>query len=137
MGYFNLKSGILLYGACARLNVQHLSAQIANMVHGHSRSSTSFIEPGTVTSSVTSLCSGVLVLCGHGLMSWLQGAALGVEVGVGMAVDVETGTEGFGSGITGAKNCGVCCVVVTQVWETCCESVTMRLMGPQAQHHCI
>ena len=45
----------LLYSACARLNVQQLSAKIADMVHGHSRSGTSFIELGTVTSSVTSL----------------------------------------------------------------------------------
>ena len=66
MGYFNLKYGILLFGACARLNVQHLNAQIANVVHGHSGSSTSFVEPGMVTSSVTSLYSGVLVLFGHG-----------------------------------------------------------------------
>ena len=44
MGYFNLKSGMLLYGACARLNVQQPSAQMANMVHGHSRSSTSLVE---------------------------------------------------------------------------------------------
>ena len=44
MGYFNLKSGIIVYGANARHNVQHLSAEIANMVCGHSRSSTSFIE---------------------------------------------------------------------------------------------
>ena len=39
-----------LYGASARLNVQHLSAQIANMVHGHSGSKTLFIEPEAVTS---------------------------------------------------------------------------------------
>ena len=67
MGYFNLKSEILLYDICARLNVQHLNAQIANMVHGHSGSDASFIEPGAVTSSVTSLRSGILVLCGHSL----------------------------------------------------------------------
>ena len=39
-------------------------------------------------------------------------AILGVEVGVGtgvsfgMAVGVGTGTAGFGSGVTGATNCG-------------------------------
>ena len=57
MGYFNFKSEILLYGACARLNVQHLSAQIGNIVDG----------PGAVTSSVTFLLSDALVLCGHSL----------------------------------------------------------------------
>ena len=41
------------------------------------------------------------------------GATLGVEVGVGnrvtfgMAVGVETGTAGFGSGVTGATDCVV------------------------------
>ena len=41
------------------------------------------------------------------------GATLSVEVGVdtgatfGMAVDIEIGTAGFGSGITGATDCGV------------------------------
>ena len=55
MYYFNLKFGTLLYGACARLNVQHLSAKIANVVHGYSGSSTSFVEAGLVTSSVTTL----------------------------------------------------------------------------------
>ena len=62
MGYLNLKFEILLYGACARLMVQHLNAHVANVVHGHSRSNTSFIEQGAATSSVTSLQSGVLVL---------------------------------------------------------------------------
>ena len=55
MGYFNLKFEILFYGACARLYVQYLSAQIANMIHGHSGSSASFVEPGAVTSTVISL----------------------------------------------------------------------------------
>ena len=42
------------------------------------------------------------------------GAILGVEVGVGtgmtfpVAEGVETGTTGFGSGVTGAADCGVC-----------------------------
>ena len=45
--------------------------------------------------------------------SWLTGATLGVEVGVGtsmtfgMAVGIETGTAGDGSGVTGATDCGV------------------------------
>ena len=63
MGYFNLKSEILLYGACARIIVHHLSAQIANMVHGHSGSGAAFVEPG----AVTSLWSGIWMLCGHSL----------------------------------------------------------------------
>ena len=45
----------LLYGACAWLSVQQLSVQIANTAHGCSGSSTSFIEPGAVISSVASL----------------------------------------------------------------------------------
>ena len=42
------------------------------------------------------------------------GATLSVEVGVGtgvtsgMAVDVETGTVGFGSGVMGANDGGIC-----------------------------
>ena len=46
-------------------------------------------------------------LCG------LTGAILRVEVGLGigmtfgMAVGVETGTTGFGSGVTSATDCGV------------------------------
>ena len=42
------------------------------------------------------------------------GVTLCIEVGVGsrvtfgMAVGVETGTAGFGSGVTGATDCGVC-----------------------------
>ena len=42
------------------------------------------------------------------------GATLDVEVGVGtgltfgMDVGVETGTVGFGSGVTGATDCGIC-----------------------------
>ena len=42
------------------------------------------------------------------------GATLSVDVGVGtvvtfgMAVGVETGTAVFGSGVTGATDCGVC-----------------------------
>ena len=41
------------------------------------------------------------------------GASLGVEVGLGtgvifcMAVGVENGTAGFGSGVMGATDCGV------------------------------
>ena len=42
------------------------------------------------------------------------GATLSVELGVGtgvtfgMAVGVETGTAGLGSGVTGATDCGAC-----------------------------
>ena len=45
MGYFNLKSDPT-HGAFARFIVQHLGAQIANRICGHSGSSASFIGPG-------------------------------------------------------------------------------------------
>ena len=53
------------------------------------------------------------MLCEHGLTILVAGATLGVEVGVGigvtfdMAVGVETGTVGFGSGVMGAIDHGV------------------------------
>ena len=46
------------------------------------------------------------------------GATLGVEVGIvtgvtfGMAVGVESGIAGFGSGVTGATDCGAYYMVV-------------------------
>ena len=35
------------------------------------------------------------------------GVGVGTEVTFGVVVGVETGTAGFGSGVTGAMNCGV------------------------------
>ena len=133
---------ILLYGACARLNVQHQSAQIANMIQGHSESSASFVEPGAVTSSVIPLWLGILVLLGHGLTFVVaQILTLSVEVGVGigvtfgMAVGVETRTAGFGSRVMGTTDCDIHWMVVTQVWETWYKPV---LMGPwPCIWHCI
>ena len=58
----------------------------------------------------------------------------------GMAVGVETGKAGFGSGVM------VQLIVVliewlwqavAQVWETWCEPVLTLLMGLCVQHHCI
>ena len=95
------------------------------MIHGHSESSTSFVEPGAVTSLVTQIS----VIRDFGAVwAWpdlcgCTGTTLGVEVGVGtgvtfgMAVGVETGTTGFGSGVTSATNCGVHWMVVAGLWH--------------------
>ena len=118
MGYFNLKLSILLYGACARLNVQYPSAQTANVVHGHSRSSASCVEPVSVTSSVTSAIRHFGAMWAWPNLNGCTGATLGVEVGVGtgmtfgMVAGVETGKAGFGSGVTDATDCDV----VEQLW---------------------
>ena len=68
MGYFCSEFGTLLYGACAWLNVQCLAAEIANVIYGHSGSSSLFIRPRAVISQATSLWSGALVLCGNDLL---------------------------------------------------------------------
>ena len=102
MGYFILKSEILLYGACARLIIQHISAQKSSMVHWYSRSSASFIEPGCF-GSVWAWpdyygCTGATRCVGVGV---------GTGITFGMAEGVETGTADFDSQVMGATDCGV------------------------------
>ena len=84
------------------------------MIHGYSRSSESFVEPGA-----SHFFSYIYVIRHLGAMRaqpdhhGCTGATLIVEVGIGtgvtfgMAVGVETGTAGFGFGVTCATDCGV------------------------------
>ena len=50
----------------------------------------------------------------YGCAGAMLGAAVGVSTGVtfGVAVDVETRTAVFGSGVTVSTNCGVYCMAV-------------------------
>ena len=146
MGYFKLEFGFLFYGAFTRLNGQHLSVQIANVIHGHSRWSTLFIEPGAVTSPGTSLQSSILVLCGHGMtfvVTWVLHLCCGEcrhWSNLWCGCRVENGTVSFGFGLTGGTDCGTCWPIVVGcstgpgnlVWAS-----LMWLRGLQPQHHCI
>ena len=54
--------------------------------------------------------SAVWILHDHGCTGATLSVQMGVGTGVtfGMALGVENGTAGFGSGVTGATDCGVC-----------------------------
>ena len=105
----------LLYSACARLNVQQLSAQIANMVPWAFQGEC-IIQRARGSHFFSYIC---MIRHFGAVWAWpdhhgCTGATHHVKVGVGtgvtfgMAVGVQTGIAGFGSGVTGATNCGVC-----------------------------
>ena len=115
MGYFNLKSKVLLYGVSARLNIQHLWctdskygpwAFWVKYIFCRARGSHYFSYISVIRHFGAVLAWPDL----HGCTGATLGVAEGVVNGVtfGVAVGVETGTAGFGSWVTGATICGVC-----------------------------
>ena len=71
------------------------------------------MEPGSHFFSYISVIRCFGAVWAHPDLHGCTGATLIVEVGLatgvtfGMAVGVETGTAGFGSGVTGATDCSV------------------------------
>ena len=104
----------LLYSACARLNVQQLNADSkygswvfwVKYIICRARGSHFFIYISVIR-YFSSVWAQPDCLCCTGATHHVE-VGVGTGVTFGMAVGVETGTAGLGSGVTGATYCGVC-----------------------------